>query len=58
MMTGSIYRLVLFLKVAFVVEQVTFEESKEADTATGQAKHFVARGLHDKVLVFYDYNSN
>ncbi|XWS61908.1 hypothetical protein CRYUN_Cryun07bG0164800 [Craigia yunnanensis] len=27
---------------------VTFEESKEADTATGQASHQVSRGLHDK----------
>ncbi|KAK8676447.1 hypothetical protein V6N13_142021 [Hibiscus sabdariffa] len=27
---------------------VTFEESKEANTATGQASHRVSRGLHDK----------
>ncbi|XP_022735826.1 uncharacterized protein LOC111289229 [Durio zibethinus] len=27
---------------------VIFEESKEADTATGQASHLVSRGLHDK----------
>ncbi|TYG77455.1 hypothetical protein ES288_D03G195900v1 [Gossypium darwinii] len=27
---------------------ITFEESKEANTATGQASHRVSRGLHDK----------
>ncbi|GMJ15016.1 hypothetical protein HRI_005170800 [Hibiscus trionum] len=27
---------------------VTLEESKEADTASGQASHHVSRGLHDK----------
>ncbi|XVF52702.1 hypothetical protein PTKIN_Ptkin05aG0039800 [Pterospermum kingtungense] len=27
---------------------ITFEENKEADTATGQARHQVSRGLHNK----------
>ncbi|KAE8699872.1 hypothetical protein F3Y22_tig00110569pilonHSYRG00105 [Hibiscus syriacus] len=27
---------------------ITFEESKQADTASGQASHRVSRGLHDK----------
>jgi hypothetical protein len=31
--------------------QVTFEESKEANSATGQATHRVSRGLHNKVFV-------
>lgn len=30
-------------------EQVTIEESKEADTATGQASHLLSRALHNKV---------
>jgi hypothetical protein len=30
--------------------QVTFEESKEANSATGQATHRVSRGLHNKVF--------
>lgn len=32
------------------VEQVTFEESKEADTSSKQATHNVSRGLYNKVL--------
>lgn len=31
------------------MEQVTIEESKEADTAARQAAHRVSRGLHNKV---------
>lgn len=42
------------LLISFVY-QVTFEESKEADTTTGQATHRVARGIQNKVFNKYLY---
>ena len=31
------------------ISQLTIDESKEADTASGQAAHKIFRGIHDKV---------
>ncbi|KAJ7003907.1 LOW QUALITY PROTEIN: hypothetical protein NC653_008949 [Populus alba x Populus x berolinensis] len=55
---GSLFRALLSLMVVQMElttlrplqggQEVTFEESKEADSATGQATHRVSRGLHNK----------
>jgi hypothetical protein len=39
------------------VEQVTFVESKEAETAARQAKHRISSGLHNKVFIALTFQS-
>ena len=39
-----------FVMLTFFVDQVTFEETKEADSTTRQATHRVSRGIHNKVF--------
>jgi hypothetical protein len=36
---------------AVILNKVVIEETKEADRTTGQAKHRVSRGIHDKVII-------
>lgn len=33
-----------------IVYQIVLEESKEADTTTGQATHRISKGIRDKVV--------
>lgn len=42
--------LLLPLTFYLLYEQLTIEESKEADTASRQASHRLSRGLHNKVV--------
>lgn len=42
--------LLLPLTLYLLYEQLTIEESKEADTASRQASHRLSRGLHNKVV--------
>lgn len=34
-----------------ILNKVVLEETKEADRTTGQAKHKISRGIHDKVII-------
>lgn len=48
----------LFLILSFLLtNQVTIEESKQADRTTGQATHRISRGIHDKVNLGNELNS-
>lgn len=50
------FHVVVTAYVFLFYEQLTLEESKEADTARRQASHRLSRGLHNKV-VYIDVRS-